>query len=88
MDFSIRFENKFVVLVVEKHFVSVLDVGLSHSAHDASAALFKDTAFASSKFALRKDEHLYAMVSNSRLVFMYLFASTAAVIANLKSGHT
>ena len=55
---------------------------------NASAALFKDTAFASSKFALRKDEHLYAMVSNSRLVFMYLFASTAAVIENMKSGHT
>ena len=47
---------------------------------NASAALFKDIAFASSKFALRKDEHLYAMVSNSRLVFMFLFGSTAAVI--------
>jgi len=34
LDFSIWFENKFVVLVVEKHFVSVLDVGLSLSAHE------------------------------------------------------
>ena len=33
-DFSIRFESKFVVLVVEENFVSVLDIGLSHSANE------------------------------------------------------
>ena len=53
---------------------------------NASAALFKDTAFASSKFALKKDENLYAMISKSRLVFIHLSVSTGAVIANMKSG--
>ena len=86
-DFFIRFENKFVDLVVEKHFVSVLDVGLSHIVHmNPSAALFKDSVFSSSKFVLRKDGNSYAMVSHSRLVFLYLSASTAAVIPNMKSG--
>ena len=51
-----------------------------------SVALFKDSAFSSSKFVLRKDENSYAMVSHSRLVFLYLSASTAAIIANMKSG--
>ena len=53
---------------------------------NASAALFKDSAFSNSKIELIKGENLYAMVSNSRLAFMYLLAITAAVIANMKSG--
>ena len=53
---------------------------------NASAALFKDSAFSNLKIQYMNDKNLYAMVSNSRLVFMYLSAFTAAVITNMKSG--